>query len=107
MPEMLTIRTVVNGTPRTLDVAVHHTLLEVMRSQAGLTGTKECCVVGECGACTVILDGRTVNSCLILAVEAGDYWTVGGPMTAPVEAAVPTIVDRAIALIQGRVAEAA
>ena len=70
MPEMLAIHTVVNGTPRILEVGVHHTLLEVLREGAGLTGTKECCVVGECGACTVILDGRTVNSCLVLAVEA-------------------------------------
>ena len=70
MPEMLAIRATVNDTEKTLEVAVHHTLLEVLREQVELTGTKECCVVGECGACTVILDGRTVNSCLVLAVEA-------------------------------------
>jgi carbon-monoxide dehydrogenase small subunit len=60
----------VNGRARTLDVEVHHTLLDIMRDDLGLTGTKECCLVGECGACTVILDGRSVDSCLILAVEA-------------------------------------
>lgn len=80
MPEMLAIRTTVNGREHTLEVAVHHTLLEVLREQVELTGTKECCVVGECGACTVILDGRTVNSCLVLAVEAdgGTVRTVEG-----------------------------
>lgn len=60
----------VNGRPRTLDVAAHHTLLEVVRDDLGLTGAKECCLVGECGACTLIVDGRTVDSCLMLAVEA-------------------------------------
>jgi carbon-monoxide dehydrogenase small subunit len=62
----------VNGRARTLDVAVHHTLLDVLRDDLGLTGTKECCLVGECGACTVIIDGRPVDSCLVLAVEADE-----------------------------------
>lgn len=60
----------VNGRHRALDVAVHHSLLDVLRDDLRLTGTKECCLVGECGACTVIMDGRTVDSCLVLAVEA-------------------------------------
>ena len=60
----------VNGHRYTLDVPVYHTLLDFLRDDLGLIGTKECCVVGECGACTVIVDGRTVNSCLMLAVEA-------------------------------------
>jgi len=60
----------VNGRPRALEVAIHHTLLDVLRDDLGLTGTKECCLVGECGACTVRLDGRIVDSCLVLAVEA-------------------------------------
>jgi carbon-monoxide dehydrogenase small subunit len=60
----------VNGRRRTATVEAHHTLLDALRSDLGLTGTKECCLVGECGACTVILDGRSVDSCLVLALEA-------------------------------------
>ena len=64
------ISAVVNGRPRTIEVEAHHTLLEVLRDDLGLTGSKECCLVGECGACTVLLDGQSVDSCLVLAVEA-------------------------------------
>ena len=66
----VSIELTVNGRSRTLDVAPNHTLLDVLRDDLGLTGTKECCLVGECGACTVSLDGRIVDSCLVLAVEA-------------------------------------
>lgn len=70
----------VNGRPRNVTIEAHHTLLEVLRADLGLTGTKECCLVGECGACTVILDGRSVDSCLVLALEAdgGAITTVEG-----------------------------
>ena len=80
MPDRLNVELTVNGAPRRVEVAVHHTLLDVLRDQVGLTGTKECCVVGECGACTVIVDGLPVNSCLMLAVEADghDVRTVEG-----------------------------
>jgi carbon-monoxide dehydrogenase small subunit len=60
----------VNGRPRSIEVLVHHTLLDVLRADLGLTGTKECCLVGECGACTVLVDDVSVDSCLMLAVEA-------------------------------------
>jgi carbon-monoxide dehydrogenase small subunit len=60
----------VNGTLYELSVQPWETLLEVIRDRLGLTGTKEGCGLGECGACTVIMDGKTVNSCLVLAVEA-------------------------------------
>ena len=65
----MTIVITVNGSARTLDVDVHRTLLETLRDQLNLTGTKECCAEGECGACTVLLNGRAVNACLVLAVE--------------------------------------
>ena len=60
----------INGEIRTLGVKSHHTLLQVLREQLGLTGAKSGCENGECGACTVIMDGEAVNSCLVLAVEA-------------------------------------
>ena len=73
----------VNGMARSIEVAPHHTLLEVLRDDIGLTGTKECCLVGECGACTVLVDGLSVDACLVLAVEADgtDITTVEGLAT--------------------------
>lgn len=65
-----TISLTINQKPTTLDVRSHHTLLEVLRDQLDITGPKECCGVGECGACTILMDGKAVNACLILAVEA-------------------------------------
>ena len=59
----------VNGRSRSIDIEPHHTLLEVLRDDLGLTGTKECCLVGECGACTVLVDDVSVDSCLMLGVE--------------------------------------
>ncbi|MGE0405191.1 MAG: (2Fe-2S)-binding protein [Candidatus Korobacteraceae bacterium] len=68
--EALAISVKVNGETHALAVAPHHTLLDVLRNQMDLTGSKECCSLGECGACTVLLNGRAICSCLMLAVEA-------------------------------------
>lgn len=60
----------VNGVEYALEVAAHRTLLEVLREELGLMGTKEGCGEGECGACTVLVNGRPVTSCLMLAAQA-------------------------------------
>jgi carbon-monoxide dehydrogenase small subunit len=60
-----------NGLAVEVDVSADASLLSVLRDELNLTGTKEGCGVGECGACSVILDGRLVNSCLVLAHQAG------------------------------------
>jgi carbon-monoxide dehydrogenase small subunit len=67
--EAARIRLRVNGEDREVLALVHHTLLEVLREELGLTGTKHGCELGECGTCTVLLDGRPVLSCLTLPVE--------------------------------------
>jgi carbon-monoxide dehydrogenase small subunit len=63
----------VNDETVTIPVNSHHTLLKVLREQLGLTGTKIGCENGECGACTVLMDGESVNACMILAVEADGH----------------------------------
>jgi len=69
---MKQIKVTVNGVLYEISVQPWETLLDVIREHLGLTGTKEGCGLGECGACTIIMDGKTVNSCLVLAVEADD-----------------------------------
>ena len=70
----------VNGRTRTLDVPPAATLLDVLREDLGLIGTKEGCVEGECGACTVLVDGRPVDSCIFAAhaVGSGEVTTIEG-----------------------------
>jgi carbon-monoxide dehydrogenase small subunit len=63
---------VVNGIAYPIEVEPHRTLLSAIRSDVGLTGTKEGCDDSECGACMVLVDGRPVNSCSYLALQAGD-----------------------------------
>lgn len=64
------LKVTVNGDHYHLFVDTRRTLLQVIRDEIGLIGTKNGCEMGECGACTVILDGKPVNSCLVLAHEA-------------------------------------
>lgn len=68
----LHIETEINGEPAELLCEAQQSLLEVLRDTLGLTGTKEGCTTGDCGACSVMLDGRLVPSCLVLAAEAQD-----------------------------------
>ena len=65
-----TIHLTLNGESRAFTVEPQETLLHVLRERAHLTGAKKGCDLGECGACTVIMDGRAVNSCCVFAIEA-------------------------------------
>jgi carbon-monoxide dehydrogenase small subunit len=66
------IQTIVNGEPAEFLCEPAETLLDALRNRLGLTGTKEGCATGDCGACSVIMNGRLVPSCLVLAPEADD-----------------------------------
>jgi len=70
MGDLIRMEMTVNGRHHTLKVSSNTTLLDLLRDTFEQLGPKECCGVGECGACTVSVDGRTVNSCLVLAIEA-------------------------------------
>ncbi|MBM4424010.1 MAG: (2Fe-2S)-binding protein [Chloroflexi bacterium] len=74
------ITTTINGATDVVDVPSNMTLLQMLRDKLALTGTKNGCAAGECGACTVLFNGEAVNSCMVLAVEAdgADIVTVEG-----------------------------
>ena len=74
-----------NGEKRELEVEPYRSLLDTLRNDAGLTGTKKGCDVGDCGACTVIVDGKPLCACLMLGIEADgkDVVTIEGIQPAP------------------------
>ena len=80
MSDSIIINTKINGEPTEFLASERDSLLEALRDRVGLTGAKEGCNNGNCGACCVILDGRIVNSCLVMAaeVEDADVQTVEG-----------------------------
>ena len=79
-PEKISLRLNVNGSEMALTVAPWTTLLDALRDHLDLTGTKKGCDHGQCGACTVLVDGRRINSCLTLAVmkEGAEITTIEG-----------------------------
>ncbi|OFV83494.1 MAG: hypothetical protein A2Y78_12795 [Acidobacteria bacterium RBG_13_68_16] len=76
MAERVTVTLTLNGERRTFEVPPGRRLLDLLRDDAGLTGSKEGCGAGECGACTVLLDGVPVTSCLVLAASADGHEVV-------------------------------
>lgn len=85
-----TIRFTVNGSVETLVVPAQMTLLTMLRERLALTGTKNGCTAGECGACTVLKDGEPVNACMVLAAECdgAEIVTVEGLVWGPLQEAL-------------------
>ncbi|HEY3302378.1 MAG TPA: (2Fe-2S)-binding protein [Candidatus Binatia bacterium] len=79
------IRITLNGRKTDLEVPTHRLLLDLLRDEIGLTGTKEGCGTGDCGACTVLLNGKPVNSCLIFSgeLDGEDIVTIEGLKIGP------------------------
>ncbi len=92
---MTTYRLTVNGAPAEVDAPGMRRLLDVLREELGLTGTKEGCGEGECGACTVLLDGAPVDSCLVpvCQVDGADVRTVEGLAAPAADPGEPVALD--------------
>jgi aerobic carbon-monoxide dehydrogenase small subunit len=92
------IELTVNGDPRTVVVKANTLLVNVLRDRLSLTGTKRGCELGDCGSCTVLLDGEPVDSCLVLAVEADGHEIItveGVAQNSQLDAVQQAFIDKA------------
>src|SRR6476646_3623101 len=96
VPPTSTITLVINGKPLKLDVAPWTTLLDALREYAGLTGSKKGCDHGQCGACTVLIDGRRINPCLTVL-----YNTLSSARV-PVLEGLPSLFENVIGMVTGQ-----
>ena len=98
----MNVRLLVNGSPVELDVPGMRRLLDALREDLGLTGTKEGCGEGECGACSVILDGQVVDACLVpmSQVDGSTVRTVEGLARPPAGATEPELDELQAAFLQ-------
>ena len=89
------MRFTLNGQPADVEAHAMKRLLDVLREECGLTGTKEGCGEGECGACTVLVDGALVVSCLVpfAQVEGSDVRTIEGLGELPVDGPAPAVIN--------------